>query len=110
MTAITGSWTTGSARVSDGTHPFRKSLVEMKFGDTIETATRTVTLADIGHFAEFTGATFYAHTDREAAAANPLFGGIVAHGYLVGRSLPASSSSPTRDRCWRTSVSTTCAS
>ena len=83
MTAITGTWTTGSARVSDGTHPFRKSLAEMKIGDTIETATRTVTLEDIGHFAEFTGDTFYAHTDPEAAAANPLFGGIVAHGYLV---------------------------
>jgi oxepin-CoA hydrolase/3-oxo-5,6-dehydrosuberyl-CoA semialdehyde dehydrogenase len=44
---------------------------------------RQITLADIDHFAEFTGDTFYAHTDREAAAANPLFGGIVAHGYLV---------------------------
>ena len=42
-----------------------------------------MTLADIEHFAEFTGDTFYAHTDQEAAAANPLFGGIVAHGYLV---------------------------
>jgi oxepin-CoA hydrolase/3-oxo-5,6-dehydrosuberyl-CoA semialdehyde dehydrogenase len=42
-----------------------------------------VTLADIDHFAEFTGDTFYAHTDEEAATKNPLFGGIVAHGYLV---------------------------
>jgi oxepin-CoA hydrolase/3-oxo-5,6-dehydrosuberyl-CoA semialdehyde dehydrogenase len=83
MTAITGRWTTGSRRLQDGIHPFRKSLAEMKVGDTIETATRTVTLEDIGHFAEFTGDTFYAHTDPEAAAANPLFGGIVAHGYLV---------------------------
>jgi len=83
MTAITGRWTTGSVRVLDGTHPFRKSLAEMKIGDTIETATRTVTLEDIDHFAEFTGDTFYAHTDPEAAAANPLFGGIVAHGYLI---------------------------
>jgi oxepin-CoA hydrolase/3-oxo-5,6-dehydrosuberyl-CoA semialdehyde dehydrogenase len=83
MTAITGRWTRGSARVLDGTHPFRKSLAEMRVGDTIETATRTVTLEDIDHFAEFTGDTFYAHTDPEAAAANPLFGGIVAHGYLV---------------------------
>ena len=38
---------------------------------------------DIEHFAEFTGDTFYAHTDEEAAAKNPLFGGIVAHGYLI---------------------------
>ncbi len=42
-----------------------------------------MTLEDIDHFAEFTGDTFYAHTDPEAAAKNPLFGGIVAHGYLV---------------------------
>jgi len=83
LTAITGRWTTGSTRVLDGTHPFRKSLAELAIGDSIETATRTVTLEDIGHFAEFTGDTFYAHTDPEAAAANPLFGGIVAHGYLV---------------------------
>jgi oxepin-CoA hydrolase/3-oxo-5,6-dehydrosuberyl-CoA semialdehyde dehydrogenase len=44
---------------------------------------RTVTAADIAHFAEFTGDTFYAHTDAEAAARNPFFDGIVAHGYLV---------------------------
>ena len=35
------------------------------------------------HFAAFTGDTFYAHTDEEAAAKNPFFGGRVAHGYLV---------------------------
>jgi len=83
MTALTGRWATGATRVVDATHPFRKSLAELRVGDTIETATRTVTLEDIGHFAEFTGDTFYAHTDPQAAAANPLFGGIVAHGYLV---------------------------
>ncbi len=83
MTAITGRWALGSLRSLDSTHPFRKSLAEMKIGDSVETPTRTVTLADIDHFAEFTGDTFYAHTDPEAATANPLFGGIVAHGYLV---------------------------
>ena len=83
MTAITGRWTTGSPRRDDGVHPFRKSLAELRIGDTIASAPRTVTLEDIDHFAEFTGDTFYAHTDPEAAAANPLFGGIVAHGYLV---------------------------
>nr|WP_255429892.1 phenylacetic acid degradation bifunctional protein PaaZ [Streptomonospora sp. PA3] len=82
-TAITGRWTTGARRRSDGAHPFRKSLAELRIGDTIASERRTVTLEDIGHFAEFTGDTFYAHTDPEAAAANPLFGGIVAHGYLV---------------------------
>ncbi len=44
---------------------------------------RQVTLADIEHFAEFTGDRFYAHMDEAAARANPLFGGRVAHGYLV---------------------------
>ena len=83
LTAVTGRWTTGSRRVLDTVHPFRKSLAELRVGDTIETATRTVTLDDIDHFAEFTGDTFYAHTDPDAAAANPFFGGIVAHGYLV---------------------------
>jgi oxepin-CoA hydrolase/3-oxo-5,6-dehydrosuberyl-CoA semialdehyde dehydrogenase len=83
MTAITGRWTTGSQRTVGRTHPFRKSLTELEVGDTIETAGRTVTLEDVEHFAEFTGDTFYAHTDAEAAAQNPLFGGIVAHGYLV---------------------------
>ncbi|WP_372728882.1 phenylacetic acid degradation bifunctional protein PaaZ, partial [Nocardioides sp.] len=83
VTAITGRWTTGSTRTVEETHPFRKSLAELRIGDTISSAERTVTLADIEHFAEFTGDTFYAHTDAEAAARNPLFGGIVAHGYLV---------------------------
>ncbi|MFC3999361.1 phenylacetic acid degradation bifunctional protein PaaZ [Nocardiopsis sediminis] len=83
LTAVTGRWTTGAARRAGDEHPFRKSLAELRIGDTIRSAAREVTLADIEHFAEFTGDTFYAHTDPEAAAANPLFGGIVAHGYLV---------------------------
>jgi oxepin-CoA hydrolase/3-oxo-5,6-dehydrosuberyl-CoA semialdehyde dehydrogenase len=83
LTAITGRWTTGSERTVEDVHPFRKSLAELRVGDTIASAPRTVTLDDIEHFAEFTGDTFYAHTDREAAEKNPLFGGIVAHGYLV---------------------------
>ncbi|MFJ3959066.1 phenylacetic acid degradation bifunctional protein PaaZ [Arthrobacter sp. NPDC090010] len=83
ITAITGRWTTGSRRNVTDVHPFRKSLAELRIGDGIDSAPRTVTLADIDHFAEFTGDTFYAHTNPEAAAQNPLFGGIVAHGYLV---------------------------
>jgi oxepin-CoA hydrolase/3-oxo-5,6-dehydrosuberyl-CoA semialdehyde dehydrogenase len=83
LTAITGRWTRGSARRDDGIHPFRKSLAELRIGDTIQSESRRVTLDDIDHFAEFTGDTFYAHTDEEAAKKNPLFGGIVAHGYLV---------------------------
>ena len=83
LTAITGRWTPGAARRIEQVHPFRKSLSQLRVGDTIASGPREVTPADIAHFAEFTGDTFYAHTDPQAAAANPLFGGIVAHGYLV---------------------------
>ncbi len=83
VTAITGRWTTGAQRTVEDVHPFRKSLADLRVGDTVETPAREVSLRDISHFAEFTGDTFYAHTDEEAAAKNALFGGIVAHGYLV---------------------------
>ncbi|MGA9873687.1 MAG: phenylacetic acid degradation bifunctional protein PaaZ [Rhodococcus sp. (in: high G+C Gram-positive bacteria)] len=83
LTAVGNKWVTGSAQTTGDVHPFRKNLGELKLGDTIVGGPRQVTRADIDHFAEFTGDTFYAHTDPEAAAANPLFGGIVAHGYLV---------------------------
>ena len=82
LTAVTGRWVPGAPR-TEGEHPFRKSLRELRAGDTVVAGPRAVTRADIDHFAAFTGDTFYAHTDEAAAAANPLFGGIVAHGYLV---------------------------
>jgi oxepin-CoA hydrolase/3-oxo-5,6-dehydrosuberyl-CoA semialdehyde dehydrogenase len=83
LTAIGGRWVTGAERNDDGVHPFRKSLAELRIGDSVTAGPRAVTLEDIEHFAEFTGDTFYAHMDEEAAAANPLFGGRVAHGYLI---------------------------
>jgi len=83
LTAITGVYTPGTARIETEVHPFRKSMAELRIGDSVVTGQREVTADDIAHFAEFTGDTFYAHTDAAAAAANPLFGGIVAHGYLV---------------------------
>jgi oxepin-CoA hydrolase/3-oxo-5,6-dehydrosuberyl-CoA semialdehyde dehydrogenase len=82
LTAITGRWAPGAPR-SEGEHPFRKSLARLAVGDSVVAGPRTITLDDIAHFAEFTGDNFYAHTDEAAAAANPLFGGIVAHGYLI---------------------------
>jgi oxepin-CoA hydrolase/3-oxo-5,6-dehydrosuberyl-CoA semialdehyde dehydrogenase len=81
--AITGQWLRGAARRDDGGHPFRKSLADLRVGDSVTAGPRLVTEQDIAHFAEFTGDTFYAHTDAQAAAANPFFDGIVAHGYLV---------------------------
>jgi oxepin-CoA hydrolase / 3-oxo-5,6-dehydrosuberyl-CoA semialdehyde dehydrogenase len=81
--AVTGRWVKGAPRGIGGAHPFTKSLAELRTGDTVTGGPRVVTLADIEHFAEFTGDTFYAHMDEQAAAANPFFDGRVAHGYLV---------------------------
>jgi oxepin-CoA hydrolase/3-oxo-5,6-dehydrosuberyl-CoA semialdehyde dehydrogenase len=83
LTAITGRWVQGSRRTETDVHPFRKHLEELRIGDTVVAGPRTVTQEDVEHFAEFTGDTFYAHMDAEAAAANPLFGERVAHGYLI---------------------------
>jgi oxepin-CoA hydrolase/3-oxo-5,6-dehydrosuberyl-CoA semialdehyde dehydrogenase len=83
LTAVTGRWVPGTERAVGPQHPFRKSLAELRVGDTVVAGPREVSLADIEHFAEFTGDTFYAHMDADAAAANPFFDGRVAHGYLV---------------------------
>ncbi len=83
LAAITDRWVPGARRIETGTHPFRKHLEELRPGDTVVAGPRRVTLADIEHFAEFTGDRFYAHMDEEAARANPFFDGRVAHGYLV---------------------------
>ncbi|OJJ10355.1 phenylacetic acid degradation bifunctional protein PaaZ [Alphaproteobacteria bacterium AO1-B] len=82
LSAVTGQWVDG-ASVRTDVHPFRKSLAELKIGDQIATKAREVTLEDVEHFAEFTGDTFYAHMDSEAAKANPFFEDRVAHGYLI---------------------------
>jgi oxepin-CoA hydrolase / 3-oxo-5,6-dehydrosuberyl-CoA semialdehyde dehydrogenase len=83
LSAVTRRWIPGAERNTDGGHPFRKPLADLRIGDTVVAGPRQVTLADIEHFAEFTGDTFYAHMDEEAARANPFFGGRVAHGYLI---------------------------
>src|SRR6266581_311241 len=83
LAAVTRRWVPGTERATDGGHPFRKSLADLRIGDAVVAGPRQVTLADIEHFAEFTGDTFYAHMDVDAARANPFFDGRVAHGYLI---------------------------
>lgn len=92
LTALTGVWHPGAdARTvtramvesGEGVHPFRKSLAELEIGDQFASDLRTVTLDDITAFAHETGDMFYAHTDEEAATANPFFPRRVAHGYLL---------------------------
>ncbi|OLT18881.1 phenylacetic acid degradation bifunctional protein PaaZ [Pseudonocardia sp. CNS-139] len=83
LAAVTGRWVAGAQRHVGDVHPFRKHLEDLRIGDTVVAGPRTVTQEDVEHFAELTGDTFYAHMDAAAAAANPLFGERVAHGYLV---------------------------
>jgi oxepin-CoA hydrolase/3-oxo-5,6-dehydrosuberyl-CoA semialdehyde dehydrogenase len=83
LARITGRWVPGTPRTITDVHPFRKHLSELRVGDSVVAGPREVTLADIEHFAEFTGDTFYAHMDEDAARANPFFDGRVAHGYLI---------------------------
>jgi oxepin-CoA hydrolase/3-oxo-5,6-dehydrosuberyl-CoA semialdehyde dehydrogenase len=73
----------GNAIKDCNSHPFQQNFDNLEVGQGIKTPFRTVTLADIEYFAEFTGDTFYAHMDEEAARANPFFPGRVAHGYLI---------------------------
>jgi oxepin-CoA hydrolase/3-oxo-5,6-dehydrosuberyl-CoA semialdehyde dehydrogenase len=83
IAAITEQWVAGAPKHVIDIHPFRLKMSELAIGDTWLTGSRKVTLDDIEHFAHFTGDTFYAHMDEEAAKASPIFEGRVAHGYLI---------------------------
>ena len=83
LTAIGEKWVPGAQEAEGPAHPFTRKFGELQIGETLYTEPRTVTLEDIEHFAEFTGDTFYAHMDQEAAGRNPFFPGRVAHGYLL---------------------------
>jgi oxepin-CoA hydrolase/3-oxo-5,6-dehydrosuberyl-CoA semialdehyde dehydrogenase len=83
LSSVVKQWLPGAPKIEGDVHPFRKRISELEIGYTLKTASRTVTLEDIEHFADFTGDTFYAHMDEEAAKASPIFEGRVAHGYLI---------------------------
>jgi oxepin-CoA hydrolase / 3-oxo-5,6-dehydrosuberyl-CoA semialdehyde dehydrogenase len=83
LATVTGQWNPGAIEISISTHPFERPFESLEIGETFYTQTREITLADIEHFAEFTGDRFYAHMDEEAAKASPFFDGRVAHGYLL---------------------------
>jgi oxepin-CoA hydrolase/3-oxo-5,6-dehydrosuberyl-CoA semialdehyde dehydrogenase len=83
VTAAGGRWVRGSRQRDPGRHPFRIPFNELQLGDTLKSAEREVTIADIEQFAALTGDNFYAHMSETDAARNPLFGGRVAHGYFL---------------------------
>ncbi len=83
IAAVADTWIPDSKTSESEAHPFTQKFGELKLGQTLKTDSRTITMEDIEHFAHFTGDTFYAHLDEEAAKANPFFPGRVAHGYLL---------------------------
>jgi oxepin-CoA hydrolase/3-oxo-5,6-dehydrosuberyl-CoA semialdehyde dehydrogenase len=83
LTAIGGQWIPKAIIKTDKSHPFTRTFHDTELGDTLLSGSREITLEDIKTFAHFTGDTFYAHMDEEAAKANPFFPGRVAHGYLL---------------------------
>ena len=83
LSAIVNRYIAGMPTENAEQHPFRRKFHDLPIGYQLKTKSREITLDDIEHFAHFTGDTFYAHMDEEAAKANPLFGGRVAHGYLI---------------------------
>jgi len=64
-------------------HPFRRSYHQLTLGEQLITPERKIAIEDIETFAHFTGDTFYAHMNAEAAKRNPFFPDRVAHGYLL---------------------------
>ncbi len=83
LVGITQRWVPGATKVEEVEHPFTQAFHSLNLGQTLKTRSRTITLSDIEQFANFTGDTFYAHMDHEAALRNPFFPGRVAHGYLL---------------------------
>ncbi|RMD89118.1 MAG: aldehyde dehydrogenase family protein, partial [Alphaproteobacteria bacterium] len=83
LTRVGNRWVPGAREIEAPAHPFRRRFGELQIGETLKTPAREITLEDIEHFARFTGDTFYAHMDEEAAKRNPFFPGRVAHGYLL---------------------------
>ncbi|KJY82782.1 enoyl-CoA hydratase [Vibrio galatheae] len=82
LAQIGREWVRGAEKVINPIHPFKKYFEDLSVGDTLTTARRTITEADIVNFACLSGDHFYAHMD-EIAARESMFGERVAHGYFV---------------------------
>ncbi len=83
LSQIGRKWVPGAYEITEQDHPFTRKFGSLKIGETLLTGSRQISMEDIEKFAYFTGDTFYAHMDEEAAKRNPFFPGRVAHGYLL---------------------------
>lgn len=82
LTAITKIYQQGAEKKYSDKHPFQKYFEEVEVGDSLETAGRTVTDADIVNFSNVSWDHFYAHTDATSLTGT-IFDKTVAHGYFI---------------------------
>jgi len=82
ITAITSVYQAHAQQRLDEKHPFRKYFEELQIGDSINTALRKITDADINRFADISGDHFYAH-DEHGSFEDTMFEKRVAHGYFI---------------------------
>ena len=82
LTEITQQYQYGGEYKDPGRHMFAKYFEDIEVGDTIITAKRTITDADIVNFSNVSWDHFYAHTD-ETSLEGTTFEGRVAHGYFI---------------------------
>lgn len=82
LTAVTNQYQYGGHQAEKEVHVFRKYFEDIEVGETVITAKRTVTEADIVNFSNVSWDHFYAHTDATSLDGT-IFEGRVAHGYFV---------------------------
>lgn len=82
LTHITQQYQVGGKFLDPGKHVFRKHFEDLKVGETVITAKRTITEGDIVNFANVSWDHFYAHTDVTSLD-ETIFEDRVAHGYFI---------------------------
>ena len=82
LMAVSGEYVPGARTSADEVHPFRKTFDDLPIGESYLTHRRTISEADIVHFAGVSGDFWYGHMD-ELAAKDSIFEKRVAHGYFL---------------------------
>jgi oxepin-CoA hydrolase/3-oxo-5,6-dehydrosuberyl-CoA semialdehyde dehydrogenase len=82
ISAITNQYQYGATYNEKVIHPFNQYFEDLEIGETLITAKRTVTEADIVNFSNVSWDHFYAHTDATSLDGT-IFNGRVAHGYFI---------------------------
>lgn len=82
LTAVTNQYQYGAKYIDKGIHPFREHFEDLEVGETLITATHTVSENDIIDFANLSGDKFYAHMDAKSLDGT-IFKRTVAHGYFI---------------------------